>query len=148
MCNIFYETTVVIEARYHYHNSKLKPESLFSSVLLHLKISINPWQHPHCFTPPLQTQKNQISMLCRPKSSFGKPRLLPFQFSFLNNQLILLLILPLGRIIHNVFCFAATPMTPGCISHGKMMIHIAASAELSAGRPGTSNSLMMASHSS
>ena len=47
-------------------------------------------------------------MLCQPRSSFGKPQHLPFQFSFLNNQLILLLTLPLGHIIHNVLfgCYA------------------------------------------
>lgn len=41
-------------------------------------------------------------MLCRPKSSFGKARLLPLPFSSLNNQFILLLALPLGHIIHNI----------------------------------------------
>lgn len=40
--------------------SKPKPESLFLSVLHHLKISIKPWQHPRCFALPLQTQKTRF----------------------------------------------------------------------------------------
>lgn len=85
----------------NYHNSNLQPQSLFSPLWFHLKISINPWQQPHRFSPPPQ-RENQIYMLRRPKSSFGKALLLPLPFSSLNNQFILLLALPLGHIIHNI----------------------------------------------
>lgn len=88
------------------------PPTQNRSLLLRLKISLSPWQHPHCFTPASARAQTPDSMLCRPKSSFGKKApLLPFPiqplffFFFFNNQLILLLILPLGR--HNPLRFVS-----------------------------------------
>lgn len=103
LCNIFYETAAVMEARYHYHNSKLKPESLFSSALLHLKISINPWQHPRRFTLPLRTQKTRFLCSVDPNPALESLDSYLSNSAFSITQLILLLlILPLRHIIHNI----------------------------------------------